>query len=91
MKKIVLNASELISISDVSDYSKVGFQWVNGKKSIVIRTPSGFFGMDDSLEICHAWCKATMQEYIENGLKQEGAQAFYFNKSSELFKWMSEQ
>lgn len=90
MKKIVLNASELINISDVSDYSKVGLQWSDGKKSIVIRTFSGFYGMDNSLEIRNSWSKDTMQEYIENGLKQEGAQAFYFNKSSELFKWMSE-
>lgn len=90
MKKIVLKANELINISDVSDYSKVGLQWVNGKKSIVIRTKDGFYGMDNSLEIVHSWSRDTMQEYIENGLTQEGAQAFYFNKSSELFKWMSE-
>lgn len=90
MKKIVLNASELINISDVSDYSKVGFQWPGGKKSIVIRTKDGFYGMDASMEIIDSWGRDTMQEYIEAGLNQEGAQAFYFNKSSELFKWMSE-
>lgn len=91
MKKIVLNASELINISDVSNYSKVGFQWSGGKKSIVIQTNDGFYGMDSSLEVINSWGRDTMQEYIENGLSQEGAQAFYFNKSSELFKWMSEQ
>lgn len=90
MKKIVLKASELISITDVSDYSKVGIQWLDGKKSIIIRSKEGFHGMDNSMEIVHSWSRETMQDYIEAGLNQEGAQAFYFNKSSELFKWMSE-
>ena len=90
MKKIVLNASELISISDVSNHSKVGIQWEDGKKTVVIQTSYGFVGVDGSLDTNNSWSRETMQEYIEAGLNQPGAQAFYFNKSSELFKWMSE-
>ena len=90
MKKIVLNASELISISDVSNHSKVGIQWEGGKKTIVIQTSYGFVGVDGSLDTNNSWSRKTMQECIEAGLNQPGAQAFYFNKSSELFKWMSE-
>ena len=90
MKKIVLNASELISISDVSNHSKVGIQWEDGKKTVVIQTSYGFVGVDGSLDTNNSWSRKTMQEYVEAGLRQKGSQAFYFNKSSELFKWMSE-
>ena len=90
MKKIVLNASELISISDVGNNSKVGIQWTDGQKTMVIRTSYGFIGVEGSLNTNNSWSRETMQDYIETSLGQKGSQAFYFNKSSELFKWMSE-
>jgi hypothetical protein len=93
MKKIVLDSSELINIADVSNYAKVGIQWANGKKTIIIQTRDGFVGLDGSLDILNSWEDDSMTGYIERALKQgnnEGTQAFYFNKSSELFKWMSE-
>jgi len=93
MKKIVLDTSELINIADVSNYAKVGIQWQNGNKCMIVRTRGGFVGLDGSLEILNSWEAESMTEYIERALKQgnnEGSQAFYFSKVSELFKWMSE-
>lgn len=90
MKKIVLNASDLIDLADVSDYAKVGIRWDGGKKCVIIRTTIGFCGLDPSLEIINSWTRETMQDYIKAALRQGGTEAFYFNKTSDLFKWMSE-
>jgi hypothetical protein len=93
MKRIVLNASELIDLADVSNHAKVGIQWAGGKKTIIIRTSYGFVGLDASLDTLDSWQADSIQEYVQSAVNQgnnEGTQAFYFNKSSELFKWMSE-
>jgi hypothetical protein len=58
-------------------------------KSLYYSDSSGFFGMDDSLEICQLGVKLLCRIY-RKWIKARRAQAFYFNKSSELFKWMSE-
>ena len=93
MKKIVLNASDLIDIADVSNYARVGIQWQDEGKCMIIKTSEGFIGMNGSLDTVHCWSAKSIQEYVERALKQgnnEGSQAFYFSKVSELFKWMSE-
>jgi hypothetical protein len=93
MKKIVLNASELINLADVSNYSKVGIQWAGGKKTIIIQTSDGFVGLDGALDTLNSWQADSMQEYVQSAVNQgnnEGTQAFYFSKVSDLFKWMSE-
>lgn len=89
MKEIVVNAEKLISILDVSNHAKVGIQWEHGTKCMIIQTSYGFIGVDGSLDTNNAWSKGSIQEYIEQGLRQKGTRAFYFNKSSELFEWMS--
>jgi hypothetical protein len=90
MKKIVLDASELINIADISDHANVGIRWEDGNKCFVIQANHGFYGVDTSLDINGSWKRESIQEYIKNALKQTGSQAFCFNKVSELFKWMSE-
>jgi hypothetical protein len=90
MKKIVSNASEVINLTDISDHANVGIRFVDGNKCFVIQTNDGFYGVDNSLDIDGSWKRESMQEYIENALKQTGSEAFYFNKVSDLFRWMSE-
>ena len=90
MKKIVLDKNETIGVNNVEKNAKVGIQWSGGKKSFIIQTIGGFYGLDESLDTLNSWCDETMQGYIERALNQEGSQAFYFYEASELFQWMSE-
>lgn len=92
MKKIVLNASELINLADVSNYAKVGIRWECGGKCMIIQTSDGFVGVDKSLNIVHCWKADSIKEYIGRALTQgnnEDSEAFYFSEASELFEWMS--
>lgn len=88
MKKVIFEPETIINIEKVNNDSIVGIQWVNGNRSLIIKTMSGYRGISND-DISESWGKPSKKEYIEKAVSAGGT-VFVFESHSEVFRWMGE-
>jgi len=96
MKRIVIEQSETVALSEIDNNSIVGIQWESGDKCFIIDTPAGLCSVNNRTRpnIFNVWYAESAQEYVEKSLHQgnnTNSKAYVFDDQLELFEWMSKQ
>ena len=94
MRRIVLEQSEVVSLSEIDNRSCVGIQWEDNSKCMIIRTHEGYCSMNNKNlpNIMNVWYADSIQEYVTRALNQgnnTNSKAYVFNSTKELCEWMS--
>jgi hypothetical protein len=94
MRRIVLEQSEIVSLSEIDNRSCVGIQWEDESKCMIIRTQEGYCSMNNKNlpNIMNVWYDNSVQGYVTRALNQgnnTNSKAFVFDNIKDLCEWMS--